>query len=210
MKIGFTGSQGTGKTSLVEHAVNQTFFRRRGFTKTPSTARETLKAGYSINRDADQLSQLVTILARMNKEIELQAKGANLLSDRTLLDSLAYAAYSMNNIWREPNAYYWQQIESLVKSYMPSYDLVVYFPVYWEPKSDGVRDDDPVWQKEIDMFIVSFLEAYKIKHIVCQNESVAGRSYWLEQEIVKRFPQMTYGNRHKESAWWRSSRGITN
>lgn len=187
IKVGFTGSQGTGKTSLLDAAVNNTYFRRRKFQKTPSTAREALKAGYEINRDADPLSQLITILARINVEEKIKADNWNCISDRTLVDSLAYTAYSYNNIWREPNPYYWKQVEDLVRRHMKTYSLVVYFPVYWPPKADGTRDTDADWQKEIDRWISSFLELYKIPHEVCPNISIEQRVNWLGELLQKKF-----------------------
>jgi len=179
LRIGFTGAQGTGKTTAAKAAWS--IFPRRTdehWTIVPSTARACLDAGYSINRDADPLSQLITLIARMNEENNL-AERYSVISDRTPIDSLAYTAFQFNEVWKDPNAFYWTQCSDLVKHHMPKYDAVILFPPYWAPEGDGIRDPDIEWQHKIHQMIVDLLETMEVKHLVMPNVSVEERAKWL-------------------------------
>ena len=150
MRIGFTGAQGTGKTTLLR-AIEKADL---GFTVVPSTAREAIKAGFSLNRDADPLSQLVTTVSRVALEDNLYRITGKTLSDRTPLDSLAYTLYQLTFVWEKRESdYYWNISQGLVLEHMHKYDHIFYFPPYFAPKNDGVRDDDVLYQKTIDGII---------------------------------------------------------
>jgi predicted ATPase len=184
VRIGFTGSQGTGKTTLAENSVDKIRLLKGDWKTVPSTARAAREAGYSINRDADPLSQILTTVARINAENKLADSGFSVLSDRTPIDSLAYTSYSFNNIWKNSNKFYWQQSADLASHHMKSYDAVFYFPVYWGPDADGVRDTDPHWQIEIDHMIIALLEDFGIYSIVVPNLSIEDRVEWFVNHAV--------------------------
>lgn len=162
MRVGFTGAQGTGKTTLLK-AINKNNLDLR---PVPSTAREALKAGFNVNRDADPLSQLVTTVSRITLEDRLYHNTGRTISDRTPLDSLAYTCYQMHNVWDKDvgNEYYWSISKSIVVQHMWKYDHIFYFPPFWKPKADGVRDDDEQYQRDIDSIIVGLLDTYNIEY----------------------------------------------
>lgn len=147
MRVGFTGAQGTGKTTLLK-AVDEAGL---GFKAVPSTAREAVKAGFKVNRDADMLSQLVTTVSRVSMEDHWYNEMGKTISDRTPLDSLAYTFYQAKFVWPEkPNEYYLTISTELVVNHMKKYDHIFYFPPYFNPKPDGVRDGDVAYQQAID------------------------------------------------------------
>lgn len=163
MKIGFTGSQGTGKTTLAKYMLKDKAFKDYSFV--PSTARIAEAEGFKVNRDADPLSQLLTTVGRVTAEYAVDKMGLNTISDRTPLDSLAYTTYQFNNVWTDFNSkYYWQVSYDLVEKYMSEYDVIFYFPPYWEPKGDGLRDTDPQYQEDIDVLIATFLASMNVPH----------------------------------------------
>lgn len=161
MRVGFCGTQGSGKTTLMK-AVEKSSL---GFTAVPSTARGAIQAGFKLNRDADPLSQLVTTVARCAVEDKIFRETGKTISDRTPLDSLAYTTYQISNVWEaQPySTYYWSISRDLVAEHMHKYDLVVYFPPLWSPKADGVRDPDVAYQKEIDRIILTLVEGLDIQ-----------------------------------------------
>lgn len=180
MRIGFTGAQGTGKTSVLKKVEE-----KKEFVVVPSTARAALEAGYKVNRDATPLSQLVTTVGRIGTEDHLHRLHGNTVSDRTPLDSLAYTTYQFNNIWAEydKNKYYWAASVDLVTEHMHKYDLIVYFPVYWAPKDDGVRDPNVEYQEAIDGHIKLFLTTMELDYVVMPNASSTDRYKFLINAI---------------------------
>jgi hypothetical protein len=173
MRIGFTGAQGTGKTTVLKRIEKS----KINLTIVPSTARAALAAGFAVNRDADPLSQLVTTVGRIAIEDRIHRESGNTISDRTPLDSLAYTTYQYNNEWgrRDKNEYYWQTSVDLVMEHMHKYDALFYFPVYWAPKDDGVRDPDVEYQEEIDGIIKFYLPTIEKPTFVMPNASTDER-----------------------------------
>lgn len=180
MRIGFTGAQGTGKTTLLRAVQNSGM----NFKVVPSTAREALKAGFKVNRDADTLSQLVTTVSRVALEDSLYRQHNKTLSDRTPLDSLAYTFYQMSKVWtEEPNMYYWNISAGLVVEHMYKYDYVFYFPPYWAPKEDGVRDGDVQYQTDIDQIILDLMKDFEIDHYIMPKGSTEERLAFLTNVV---------------------------
>lgn len=174
MKLGFTGSQGTGKTTLAKHLVKQKEFK--DYTFIPSAARVAEQEGFKVNRDADPLSQLLTTAGRITTEYEMWSTTSQTISDRTPLDSLAYTTYQFNNVWPEFNSgYYWKVSYALVAEHMDNYDHVFYFPNFWAPTGDGVRDPDPEYQADIDALIITFLGTMALDYTIMPKGTNAER-----------------------------------
>lgn len=182
MRIGFTGAQGTGKTTLLR-AVEE---NDMGYAVVPSTAREALKAGYKLNREADPLSQLVTTVSRVALEDNLYRLHGKTIGDRTPLDSLAYTAYQMALVWPSQMhvpGYYWNISEQLVVEHMHKYDHIFYFPPYFAPKRDGVRDGDVQYQNSIDEIIKRFLNMHDIRYHTIPDTNTQQRLSFLTKAV---------------------------
>lgn len=183
MRVGFTGAQGTGKTTLLR-AVEKSDL---GFTIVPSTARTAADAGFLVNRDADPMSQLVTTVGRVATEDRLFRQTGHTISDRTPLDSLAYTLYQGANVWGnlpEVNEYYMDISVSLVLEHMYKYDYIIYFPPLWAPKADGLRDTDIEYQRQIDALIRSLLEMHDIPFWTVPRGNTSERLNWLRRTIL--------------------------
>lgn len=184
MKIGFTGSQGTGKTTLAKSLLKEKDFA--DFTFVPSTARRGEKEGFTVNRDADPLSQLLTTVGRITAEYETSATASHTISDRTPLDSLAYTTYQFNSVWTDFNSkYYWEVSYKLVEKHMKDYDFIFYFPPYWAPKDDGLRDPDPGYQKDIDHLVFELLDTMGVAYFTMPEETVANRVDIVKKRVCK-------------------------
>ncbi len=179
MRIGFTGSHGTGKTSVAKSLVSDW----TDYAFVPSSARQMAASGFSVNREADPLSQLLTTVARIADEDKLNTEKLYTVSDRTPLDSLAYTVYQSENIWSGVGRAYFDVTCRLVQNHMTKYDAIFYFPCYWTPKDDGLRDSDPLYQKAIDKSIQKYLIAMRVNHFVVPNESVSQRVIFVQQSI---------------------------
>ncbi len=182
MKIGFCGAQGTGKTSVAEMLAADPDMKAANWKFVPSTARLAMAEGYKLNRDADELGQLLTTCSRMVAEFRLEDDKTSTFSDRTPLDSLAYTSYQFSNAWKGTSSkFYFDISKGLVEKHMKEYDKLFYFPVFWPPVPDGSRDGDEGYQKEIDHYIVSFLDVMGLKYEIMPNKDVGKR-----MDVVKR------------------------
>lgn len=181
MRIGFTGAQGTGKTTVLKKIQKA----NTGLTVVPSTARAAAAAGYAVNRDADPTSQLITTIGRIATEDRLHRETGATVSDRTPLDSLAYTTYQINHEWsrREKNDYYWEVSRDIVFEHMLKYDVLFYFPVFWAPKGDGLRDTDVKYQETIDGYIQTYLKVLNVDYFIMPDASANERLNFFAQKI---------------------------
>lgn len=179
MRIGFTGSQGTGKTCVAKR-----YAEEKGIYFVPSSARRVAAAGFKVNEQADELSQLLTTVLRITDEEKAQRLYPATISDRTPLDSLAYTWYQISHKWvyNEPRTtLYWETTGAIVENHMRKYDKVFYFPVLWEPKGDGIRNTDRQYQVEIDRIILDFLREFKVPHVEMPNTTVSQRVLFVDE-----------------------------
>ena len=179
MRIGFTGAQGSGKTTLaklIKQHDDKTVF-------VPSTARVALQQGYKINTEADPLSQLLTTVSRIAAEYE--AVGELIISDRTPLDSLAYTNYQYDHIWseEEKTQFYMDSSFSLVEQAMRNYDHIFYCPPYFAPTDDGVRSGDTAYQKAIDEYIVGLIQTMLLRVHTVPFSTPLNRLEWFYETI---------------------------
>jgi nicotinamide riboside kinase len=184
MRIGFIGSHSTGKTSVALRLAEE----HRNILYVPSASRKVLADGMPLNRQADEVSQILTTLARVVDEQSAYEENADkiILSDRTPLDSLAYTKYQIDAVWGGEHKFYWDYSEKFVKSAMLNYDLVFYFPVgQFALTPDGVRDTDEYYRERIDEIIEDLLGETELlnPYITMIDGSVAERTEFVKQQI---------------------------
>lgn len=189
IKIGMAGAHGTGKTSMANAMLKTEAFSKSILV--PSTARQIKEYGYPINREATELSQLLVPLLRMVDEYENEAKAAYeaLISDRTLVDSLAYTMYQNDHVW-ESGALIEFVSRRLTEMHMATYDYVLYFPIYWDGVQDGVRDPDENYRRTIDSNVLSILELMNIKYLMVPNVSPEQRAEWFLQILQEDYKRV--------------------
>lgn len=185
MKIGMAGSHGTGKTTMANALVAHPGFSNLGLV--PSTARQIKAYGYPINREATELSQLLVPILRMLDEHEASFRpDAGMISDRTLIDSLAYTMYQNMNVW-DGGDLIEHVTYRLAQMHMGTYDYVLYFPVYWNNPVDDVRDPDEKYRKDVDNLILSCLELLDIDFLTVPNITPEERAEWFASQVQKDF-----------------------
>lgn len=182
MRVGFSGSQGTGKTTLAKAMVRDPRFKDWKFV--PSTARIAVEQGFKVNREADPLSQLLTTCSRITAEYRVTGDATSTVSDRTPLDSLAYTTYQYNEVWTDFNSkFYWDVSYDLVEKAMKEYDAIFYFPPYWVPKEDGVRSGDRQYQLDIDELVVTFFDSMGVSALSVPEGTNAERVDFIAKYI---------------------------
>ncbi|WXW92588.1 thymidylate kinase [Streptomyces phage Enygma] len=192
IKIGMTGAHGTGKTSMAQAMANSPAFK--DFVLVPSTARQIKEYGYPINREATELSQILVPVLRMVDEWETMTSPQNtlykqgIISDRTLIDSLAYTYYQNEHVW-ENGALIENVTRRLTEMHMQSYHFVLYFPVYWAVEEDGVRDPDEAYRERIDDYVIQALEMLNVPYLTVPDVSPDERVEWFIEEIQELYAE---------------------
>lgn len=150
MKLIFSGTHGTGKTTAFNSLKKYPEFRNHVFIT--EVVRNLAKYGLKINRVADINSQKI-IFDTYHK---ILTENNDYVSDRGLIDVLAYSMFlanknRANNNNKEFNELIQNQI-SILKNFILKTDelVMVYFPIQFPLHADGIRDTDPDFQKKID------------------------------------------------------------
>jgi len=164
MKVGFCGSQCTGKTTQAEQ-----LGIALGFIVVPSASRLAARMGVPVNREGNLSSQAVIIgkiegqkYYYAQKERSEYGKTLDLVWERTHVDALAYSQTS--DLW-DVQEHYLICHRALAEDMMNNYfDMVFYFPAYDLSEflgevDDGIRDVDPMYRAKVDAIILAELES---------------------------------------------------
>ena len=181
MKINLTGTQGVGKTTVLNdlsHIYPQ-------FNIITEVVRDLSGTGVKINEEGDNKSQY-TIFNTYQKLFE---QNKNYISDRGLVDVVAYDRYlyKHNKISQIVLLNHQQMLKKFLK-FNPGV-LHVYFPIEFDLVDDGVRSANKEFQKEIDTHIANILLEYDIVHI-----KVSGSVEERVKQIKKHINNMTKTN----------------
>ena len=191
MKICLLGSQGTGKTTLVN------LFKGK-VPVVDNVARKVIAVGGACNESGTAESQkqiFVDYLEALSQE--------NFLSTRSVIDVLAYTTYLASNCtvdWLDNDSQerYKKLLNELwserrkVKSWLEKNPEVVicYVPVEFEIEGDGVRSVNKDYQKKIDLIMKCLFDRYikegLIKYGYIIKGTIEERQKQLE-EIIKKY-----------------------
>lgn len=167
IKIGFVGSHGTGKTTLVSCLQDHLTQCNIKSCITPEIPRIIC----DINNDQEFfqrhkntiVKQLLLLVGQPIYELESYDSGYTVvLCDRALLDHWAYTRYLFRETLKSDNAI--EIVDEFVTRYCQSYDYIFYLPIEFKPIADGIREGDSDFQKNIDEEIKELLTKLSIKH----------------------------------------------
>lgn len=146
MKIGITGTSGTGKTTLAK-----TISERYGLQLIAGVVRNSPGGqNMMVNEKATALNQ-ICIMSTLAAWSEID----NTVNERTPLDALAHSKPVFNN--DQVTFAGW-----MVGQGMSNYDLIIYCPLYdWERESDPYRSEEYEYLFSIDQFIKDYLDHNK-------------------------------------------------
>lgn len=163
MKIAFTGSHGTGKTTLLNDA--KPILAPYGLSNVTEVARRIIQKGYPLNMDANVDSYIHYINDQLNAE-KAMPEASIFISDRTLLDPLAYALVNKELPRPYIPDYFIEMMENVWLLEKERYDIYIYFPVEFPMQIDNVRPDDEVYRLAVGKKILELLKKHKIPHII--------------------------------------------
>ena len=164
VKIGFLGPQGSGKTTK---AYELAAFLKKQAYDVYVLSEVARSCPLPINESTTRESQLWILGKQLTRE--QSSKGQVLVSDRTVLDVLAYSMRT------DPK--FFITLLEFIKAYMKTYDIIVYCKANDEYLiDDGTRSADKGFRDEIDEIMKSLIFKLDVKYIDDDNlnEKVLG------------------------------------
>ncbi len=174
LRIAIVGSFSTGKTTLAESLA-----RRLDLPLLPETAREVVELGFKLDKDATPETEALIFLKQYNNEISER----EFVGDRSLVDVMAYAGWVLDNQeWRKEMLLWDECVKLAERRLRTGYSHVFYLPIEFPIVLDGLRPDDPAFQKEIDERIVTLLRSHDIDYTTLTG-TVEERLAQIEDEL---------------------------
>lgn len=162
-RIVFTGAQGTGKTTVLKE------MEALGCNVITEVVRNLREQGVKINEDGDKKGQ--TKIFNTYKELLAEANPLGYISDRCLVDVLAYTIYLYNHGKIKDEKFVEKQKKQLVNFIRENPDIIYcYYPIEFELVADGCRSEDEEFRSEIDKIIKGILEGLGLNYVLIRGE----------------------------------------
>ena len=137
-KVAFVGSHGVGKTTLCYGLAARL---KAGDVSLDVVGEVARRCPLPINRETTLAAQAWILHTQIAEEILAGARYEVVICDRSVLDNFVYLLLSTGP---QP------KFETLVDSWIESYDLLVRVPIVADPRADGLRSTDPSFQSAVD------------------------------------------------------------
>ena len=172
MKIGLCGTMSVGKTTLV-HALQQ-LPEFKDYMFRTERSKYLMSQGIPLNTDSTLKGQTVFLAERASELIQ-----ENIITDRTIIDVIAFTQASKSIDWTDKEAFYAYAIR-LIKEY----DYIFYVsPEGVEIEDNGIRETDANYREEIDIII---------RHILSQQKHRIKNYGILEGPTEQRIEQLKF------------------
>lgn len=162
MKISISGSQCTGKTTLIQELKKQDVFKDYFFAEevVRSLKRKAEEKGesFAFNKEYNKASQDAIFQEHINN-----LNQPNLIADRSLLDSFVYTTYGFYK--GDVPSQDFINYEQIFLKYIGNYDVFVFLPISFGLIEDGVRSDDKKFREEIQDIFYRTLASYSIFYV---------------------------------------------
>ena len=137
-KVAFIGSHGVGKTTLCYGLAARLKTLDISLDVVNEIAR---RCPLPINRETTLAAQAWILHSQIAEEILATARTDFVICDRSVLDNYVYLLLATH----EHHA-----LEAMVDSWTATYDLLVKVPIVQDPRADGLRSTDPVFQQAVE------------------------------------------------------------
>lgn len=184
-KIGICGSTSTGKTTLVNALSILPKFKNYKISTERSKYLRDL--GVPLNNESTLKGQTIFLAERCSELL-----GKNLITDRTIIDVMAFTLSSKIISLRDRKLF-----EEYAQNFINEYDFIFYVPIDGvELEDNSIRDTDPKYRITIDIYInrLCYLYEYRMKNLirVPPNLSVEERVKFILESIKN--PPSNKGN----------------
>ena len=163
-----------GKTTLVNALKFLPEFE--GYTTRTERSKELMAMGIPLNTDSTFLGQTVFMAERASELLI-----PNIITDRTIIDVMAFASASKSMDWPDKEAF-----EEYARRLISEYDYIFYVsPEGVEIEDNGIRETDANYRKRIDQEIQLLLNKYRhrIKNLVEIKGSTEERIKTIKEAI---------------------------
>ena len=175
-RIAIVGSFSTGKTTLAEALA-----RELDLPLLPEVAREIVELGFKLDKDATPETEALIFMRQYNNELSTD----EFVGDRSLIDVMTYAGWVLDNQERRKEFALWEECERLAeRGLRTNYSHVFYLPIEFPIVLDGLRPDDPEFQRDIDERMLRLLSTHAIRYETVTG-SVAERIEQIEMHLAK-------------------------
>ena len=157
MKIGFCGTMSVGKTTLVNALAELSEFK--DYKSTTERSKHLMELGIPLNTDSTVKGQAVFLAERAS-----ELMNDNIITDRTIIDVMAFAKCSKSMNYIEANDFC-----HFASNMLNEYDYIFYVsPEGVDIENNGVRETNADYRKQIDETIQLLIIKYrhKIKNLV--------------------------------------------
>lgn len=137
-KLALIGSHGVGKTTLCYGVAA----RLKALDLPVEVVHEVARrCPLPINRQTSLDAQAWILHTQIAEEIAAAHRYPVVICDRSVLDNYVYLLLAAGRQ---------QALETLLDSWLRTYDLLVHVPILAEPSADGIRSSDPSFQHEVE------------------------------------------------------------
>ena len=157
MKIGFCGTMSVGKTTLVNALAELSEFK--DYKSTTERSKHLMELGIPLNTDSTVKGQAVFLAERAS-----ELMNDNIITDRTIIDVMAFAKCSKSMNYIEANDFC-----HFASNMLNEHDYIFYVsPEGVDIENNGVRETNADYRKQIDETIQLLIIKYrhKIKNLV--------------------------------------------
>lgn len=154
MRIGISGAQSVGKTTLLNALRSEKCFKHYDIR---NEVTRTIKSyGIDINENGSNISQMLI----MKEHIYNLVMFHDMLTDRTSLDGIVYTHW-LHQKGKVSNECF-EECLQVFETTRGMYDYMFYIDPEFPIENDGVRSADPNWQSEIVEIFKHYINAYNL------------------------------------------------
>jgi nicotinamide riboside kinase len=166
IRIAFVGSHSTGKSTLVDYCKQQLMDRLHTIENIP---RRIIAKGFPMGPYAvvDSFANYVRDQLQAERKSAAAATGDKdwLISNRTILDAVAYAGANRELPRPFIADYFIEMLEEIARVEATFYDLYVEFPVCFPMTADAVRPEGEDYRKRVGQEISRLLGVFNVSHV---------------------------------------------
>lgn len=157
MRVGISGAQSVGKTTLLNALRSEKCFK--DYAVRNEVTRSVKALGVHINEHGSDISQQLI----MKEHIYNLVMFDDMVTDRTALDGIVYTHW----LWADGKVSdeCMQQCKDVFNKINDMYDYMFYIRPEFPIENDGVRSSSQQWQDEIVLLFDMYIKEYDLKVI---------------------------------------------